>query len=456
MLYIRRINKDQVGVANTDDGVIEWYSKADVLQMSKVVKIHGVDDEEVKIFNIVEYLNKSLSKYRIAGVLSGVKVEKARTHYISLVPASVNEEFKGSRVVIPDGIECLGTMWLIRGENVTIRLPKSLKKIGERCFDYVDFNPDVSLKIPDGVFSIDDKAFIGSHITSITLPYSLRSLGEEVFLDCNWLREVKFTGYQLSKVSKSCFQNCITLNKVVFSKGIETIGKNAFYATGLVDLVLPSTVIRLESTCFMNSAIENLKVLGIVSLGNEVFKNCKALKFADLSHCRSMGKATFMNCIALTGVDISSELLVNLNKDTFNNCVSLTYVKFSRNLESIGESCFRDCHSLRTINLPDSIVCIGVSAFEDCTALSGVVLPSGLKHLGSGVFSGCCNLKTLNMRNVERMCSDALDGCDKLEEIIVKDINTVKSVDLSQHLSSIKRYRTETGVFGRDYEYVVC
>lgn len=456
MFYVRRINKDQVGVANTEDGVVEWYSKVDVLRLSRVVEIYGVADEKVKVFDIVDYLNKSLKKYKVSGVLSAVKVGKVRTHYISLVPASVSESFKGSRVVVPDGIECLDIKGVIRGENVTIRLPKSLKKIGEHCFNYVDFNPDVPLKIPDGVFSIENNAFVGSRIMSITLPYGLRSLGDSVFSDCTRLRDVKFTGHQLSRVSRSCFKDCIALNKVVFSEGIETIGESAFYNTALVNLVLPSTITRLESTCFMESAIEDLKVLGVASLGNEVFKNCRELKFADLSHCKSMGKATFMNCLKLTGVDISSEFLVDLNKDTFNNCVSLTHVKFNRSLESLGESCFCGCHSLKTIDLPDSIVCIGASAFKDCTSLSGVVLPSGLRYLSSNAFSGCCNLKTLDMRNVERMCSDALDGCDKLEEIVVKDIETVKSVDLSQHLPSIKRYRTKAGVFERDYEYVVC
>ena len=87
----------------------------------------------------------------------------------------------------------------------------------------------LSIVIPDCVESIEDGAFCGCKMLTITLPKSLLKIGDRAFADCRGLTSIRFPN-SLKVIGKEAFAGCERLDGYIIPGGI-TIGEDAFKGT---------------------------------------------------------------------------------------------------------------------------------------------------------------------------------------------------------------------------------
>ncbi len=95
----------------------------------------------------------------------------------------------------------------------------------------------------------------------------------------------------------------------------------------------------------------------------------------------SIGEQAFRRS-ALKSVVIP-DTVKEIKADAFADSRSLTTVKFSSNLEAIGDTAFYNCENLSSaLRFPESLKTIGNSAFENCWDMSYAVIPESVEDIG--------------------------------------------------------------------------
>lgn len=184
--------------------------------------------------------------------------------------------------------------------------PAELEEIGEKafnnCFSLTNGNFPESLRV------IGDFAFELSGLDSVTWPAALESIGfgafmsllymESValpddveipgamFMTCYELRSVTLNNTmttipryfcymcdqfesvtipaQVTRIEEDAFSTCPKLSEVIFSEGLQSIGKGAFAHCAINTLVLPSTLAELDTDCFYNAVRGDIYCKAIV------------------------------------------------------------------------------------------------------------------------------------------------------------------------------------------------
>lgn len=140
----------------------------------------------------------------------------------------------------------------------------------------------------------------------------------------------------LERISSRVFFSCSDLQDVVIPYGVKTIASQAFFATGLVSVVIPDSVHTIGDNCFAC---------------------CAYLKKAVLSkNLTVLGSNCFSSCYSLEQIDIP-EGVQGIGSGAFSNCGELKEVVFPSTCQTIGRFTFAHCASLRrvTILVKDSI-----------------------------------------------------------------------------------------------------
>lgn len=135
----------------------------------------------------------------------------------------------------------------------------------------------------------------------------------------------KIDGYEIVGIGDSAFQDCTTLESVLFWADIKTIGDYAFAGcTSLKEISIPN-----ETT----------------SIGNHAFENCSNL------------------------VDLIIWGNPNIGDYAFAGCTSLVDVSLSYGTEKVGDYAFSGCTNLESVIVWDDNTRFGVNAFYNCPKL---------------------------------------------------------------------------------------
>ena len=135
---------------------------------------------------------------------------------------------------------------------------------------------------------------------------------------------------------------------------------------------------------------------GVTSIGNEAFKWCERLTSVTIpDSVTSIGEWAFYGCSSLTSVMIPHGV-TSIGGAAFWGCSSLTSVTIGNSVTSIGEWAFSDCSSLTSVTIPDSVTSIGYCAFSGCSSLTSVTIGNGVTSINDS-FSGCVSLKNFTV-----------------------------------------------------------
>lgn len=207
-------------------------------------------------------------------------------------------------------------------------------------------------------------------LTSITLPNSVKSIGEQAF------------------------NGCMSLHTANLGSGVEVIGNQAFFMTGLTALQLPATLKEIGVAAFTFNAQLTSVVFpaSLELLGPSSFSDCHSLVVADLSKVTKLKEipmSVFKGCSALEQIDLSkSTQLTDIAQEAFADCASLQQVVIPSSLNAIGFGAFANCTSLASFDFKN-VATIEEKAFQGCSSLESLFIPESMTTIGDAAFAGC-------------------------------------------------------------------
>lgn len=193
------------------------------------------------------------------------------------------------------------------------------------------------------------------------------------------------------------------VKKIIIPKGITEIQQYAFAGMdSLEEVVLPSTLTKI---------------------GVGAFENCKKLKTINLENVKFINKKAFYNT-ALQQVNLAS--VVSIGDYTFENC-KLIDVELPESSQSIGVGAFLNNTLLNSVTFKAKKIKVGTNAFEKCSALTKIEINAAV--IPAKAFYGCTNLKKVVLGKDVAIINEFAFSGTGVEEFEVNFNNTLLSTD---------------------------
>ncbi len=226
------------------------------------------------------------------------------------------------------------------------------------------------------------------------------------------LTEVKECAFAGAIINSSISTYTSKLSKVQGIGQLTTIGSNAFRKTSL------SGTLELPAIETLGGGFAATKITKVVMpelqtiTGGDIFYLCESLESVEMPKLETITGSNTFRKCTALK-SISLPKLTNSNS-TFYECSNLSEVSLPE-LTSTGSNTFSGCSSLQSISLPN-LVTVGSSTFSNCTSLESVDLP-GITEIGGNGFSKCSKLKTIELDTVQKVGASAFQGCSSLEKV---------------------------------------
>jgi hypothetical protein len=156
-------------------------------------------------------------------------------------------------------------------------------------------------------------------------------INDHTFRDNTMLKNVIFSGTNLSVIGQTCFSGCSNLETVTILSPLKEIKRYAFYnCTSLQSIIFPSTIttlgVGLCENCFSLSSAVFQEPANITILPENIFKNCRQLQ----------------DIVIPEGVTV-------ISSNSFFGCSNLEQIKMANSVSQIGSYAFKNCTNLTTI-----------------------------------------------------------------------------------------------------------
>lgn len=277
---------------------------------------------------------------RLAKVVVGTGITK--------IPS---ETFYGSGVkdvTLPEGITEIGEKAFYDCDVLEeLTLPQTVTTVGRMAF--ADDSLLAMINIPDGVDTLDAPFYRTFNLEDVYLSNGLREIPAHLLAYNTKLHTINVPE-QITKIGEGAFYQCEQLPEFPFPATLTTIDDYAFsYCRNLDGIVLKGTnITRVGTGAFAyNDKIEEIVIPEEVSIGEQLFVGCSALKTAIIEGDRHF-----------------------LPYGDFAYCTSLDSVVLAANTDWIASYAFSHCTALKKFTLPASINLIGKGCFDACTSLT--------------------------------------------------------------------------------------
>ena len=220
---------------------------------------------------------------------------------------------------------------------------------------------------------------------------------------------------------------------------VTEIGDEAFRECKAVTISIPDTITHIGSKAFYHCFSLTSVTLGsgVTSIGKQAFRSCSGLTSITIPESvTSIGNGAFWGCSGLTSIVVEEG---NSTYDSRDNCNAIiettnnTLIRGCQNttipnsVTSIGEGAFASCDFLTSITIPESVTSIGDEAFYDCIGLTSITIPNSVTSIGEGAFASCYGLTSITIPNsVTSIGSWAFLNCCVLTSITIS--NSVTSI----------------------------
>ena len=266
------------------------------------------------------------------------------------------------------------------------------------------------------------------------------------------------------------FYNCTHLTSIATTNNVTTIGKGAFYGSGITSITISDGVLSIGNSVFANcSNLTNITIgSSVTEIGDSVFNDSNNLTSVYLkpSTPPSLGSNPFLgthtdlqiyvpneyrtnyriaqdwNYYRLVGYDFKTGMANNMFKYTatskvepYNKTIYGTTYKSSTWDYTTGEGiiayigeitlipsqAFENCTALTSINIPSTVTSIEGSAFNYCINLVSVNIPQSITYIPSYAFHNCSKLTSITIPNrVTGIGENAFWGCSSLTSVYCK------------------------------------
>lgn len=224
---------------------------------------------------------------------------------------------KDKKIVVPEGITCVGQSAFAYCKAKEIVLPSTVKAIERYAFSNADIE---KINIPSSVTEIGGSAFHCCYnLKEITIPDSIESIKDNTFYSCKELESVNLP-QSLQYIETGAFNGCESLKSIFIPDSIEKIA--------------PFTFAKCKS--LSNVDIPN----GIKSIGNGAFRSCESLTmFHFPENLEEIGQDAFYYCTALRSVKIPSSIKT-IEKKAFGECQNLSFLTIPNTIKNLANDAF--------------------------------------------------------------------------------------------------------------------
>ena len=299
-------------------------------------------------------------------------------------------------LVLNEGLEILDDSALRDSSIKVLKLPSTLKKIGDAFSPYVK-------KITGNCKEVEvtDKTFISAHDLRVLELAGVKNIPRGLFSECRKITMMSLTG-NYAEIKATDLRKLKNLRAVNTSKAIQ--GNLKEYCKNLKNNKI---TVSSEMKKFGKFLIENKKLIEYTG-NSEVVKIPKGVKVIDDIVFRGENKIRKI---------VMPNTVRTIGKEAFDSCERLTEIKFSKKLTKIGDYAFSNCTRMKKYNLPKTVKSIGKCAFRWNYSLKTVNVPKKVKTIQFATFEDCVNLKKVNMKSVTSIERRAFCGDKKLKKV---------------------------------------
>lgn len=299
-------------------------------------------------------------------------------------------------LVLNEGLEILDDSALRDSSIKVLKLPSTLKKIGDAFSPYVK-------KITGNCKEVEvtDKTFISAHDLRVLELAGVKNIPRGLFSECRKITMMSLTG-NYAEIKATDLRKLKNLRAVNTSKAIQ--GNLKEYCKNLKNNKI---TVSSEMKKFGKFLIENKKLIEYTG-NSEVVKIPKGVKVIDDIVFRGENKIRKI---------VMPNTVRTIGKEAFDSCERLTEIKFSKKLTKIGDYAFSNCARMKKYNLPKTVKSIGKCAFRWNYSLKTVNVPKKVKTIQFATFENCVNLKKVNMKSVTSIERRAFCGDKKLKKV---------------------------------------
>lgn len=246
-------------------------------------------------------------------------------------------------------------------------------------------------------------------------------------------------------------------------------GKKYTIVSKNVIQVIPKNLTEIPSGFYKdNNLLKSITVPEhIKAIRQGAFENCRSLKKIVIgSNVRIIEDDAFKNCTELEIIEFKNKEKISLGNNVFYDCKKLKFISLPDTVKEAGIGVFNGCENLESVVLPNNrnFDSLEASFFADCKKLSSVMyfdkennkiiegLPDNIKNIGTGAFYECINLKQLNFNNVkiiqttaflksgiksvelksvENIFPSTFSNCENLEKVIAPKLKHIYTAAFS-------------------------
>ena len=211
------------------------------------------------------------------------------------------------------------------------------------------------------ITEIKDRVFYGnSVIKSVRLPKTIEKIGERAFQNCSLLEKINLEDTSMIEIGNFAFSRCTNLKEVILPETVTTIRQKAFNNAGVKSLHLPADLQNIEISAFSGCTLDSLTMSETQNTKYYLSNDCliDATKFAgylvvigvnkenvvipnDITKLRIIGDYAFYNCDKLKNISLANTIQ-NINESAFAKCTSLTQIVMPVTINQIADDAFSE------------------------------------------------------------------------------------------------------------------
>lgn len=277
----------------------------------------------------------------------------------------------------------------------------------------------------------------------------------------------RVNGYKVTAIAPEAFNGHTEIEKIRFTRYIDTIGEKAFYGLkNLSNISWNKALSYIGPDAFGDTAFyKNLQKdpkgfycipSGVlIYLGTEYFDNNTVLVDDSLSDADRQAIKTNYGVSDDNFFSFGDLNVKNFTSGLFQNNQKIAYVDLPSFLNEIGPKTFYNCSNLKGINfLNSNITTIDESAFQNCASLKDITFSNKLTTLGNYAFANTAIEEIPALHNITNMGAGIFQGCESLTEVIYPATEKFTTVpeDIFADCSSLSTiYWGDTSNSGIDY-----
>lgn len=308
-------------------------------------------------------------------------------------------------ISIPDNVEIIGQEAFLACNSLEyIKMPKKLHTIEngafQNCFSirYIE--------LPDGLRNLNGKIFQGCRkLKEIFIPRSVEKISPALFQDshvCSIVVDEENKWYcsgwgSLFTKDRKKLVCCPPANPVfqIFEE-TEEIGEFACQGNfEITEVELSKNIRKLCNNAFGNCI--NLNSItcseGVEIMEDYCFHSCSRLKRVVLpKSLKQIGEGVFYNCNRLKMLELPVEL-EGLGRAVFEKCYMLEKLTIPRKIKKIPSELCKECYELKEVILAEGTSEIRYSAFADCINLKKIKNTNAVNLVEGVIFQNCIHLE---------------------------------------------------------------